>query len=428
MSFVKKSIFNTVGMGVHTVVNIVISIILARILKPEGVGKYQLLISTATIVGAIGTLGLGKACVYFINSKKKNPTLVSSISFRISIVSGLAVATFLIIALHSKAYFGFLPRHAILITAGYGVLVLFMENLYPLLLVTFQVKKNIVVNLIPRIFFLLSIIIGFRIKRLTVDVALMYAAVGMVLGVGLLVWYVREWISFRIKTDYRELKTLASYGSKLNLSYVALLLNGQIGLLIIRYFLSDDFSQVGYYSRAMNVCSVLFVVTIAIGPLLHSKWSSVDSITRQLQVERASRVLCLFLGLALIILEPFSSIIIETFYGIEFSPAIAMMRILLIGIGARFLLNPLLQLFTSGGRPLSASLILVLNLSLMVVLMMFLVPSYGGIGASIAFSTSNVIGLFIAYFLSSKRFGVRPFHCLIVNKADLQYFFRAIKS
>jgi len=427
MSFVKKSIFNTFGMGVHTVVNIVISIILARILKPEGVGKYQLLISTATIAGAIGGLGLGNACIYFINSKKKNPTLVSSMSFRVSMISGLAIGILLIIILHSEDYFGFLSRHVIFIAAGYGVSVLFMENLYPLLLVTFQVKKNIIVKLIPRISFLLFIIVGFRFGRLTVDVALMYAAVGMVLGVGLLVWYVREWISMRVKTDYGELKALASYGSKLNLSYVVLLLNGQIGLLIIRYFLPDDFSQVGYYSRAMNVCSILLVVASAIGPLLHSKWSSVDSVTRQLQMERTSRVLCLFLGLALITLEPFSHVIIVTLYRIEFSPAVPMMRILLIGIGARFLLNPLLQLFASGGKPLYASLILVLNLVLMVVLMIFLVPSYGGVGASIAFSISNFLGLLMAFFLSFRRFGIRPLSCLVVNWEDFKYFFRAIK-
>lgn len=429
MSFIRKSVLNVFGTGLYGIVNLIIGVILARLLKPEGIGQYQLVLSAVTIAGAIAAFGVGGASVYFINRQKQDPREISTIAFKFSAISGIVIAAALFFILRLKSYFGDIPLATICITAACGAAVLLTENLYPLLLVTFQVRRHLEVKLAPRLFLLAFLVLGYKFELVTVNSALVYSSVGYFLGVALLLWYIRDWLTLDyIQTSLKHLKSLLNYGTRLNLSYVVTLLNGEIGILLLRFFKAGDFAQVGYYSRAIRLGGMILLLAASMGPLLLSKWTAAKHMERQMQVEKTCRTYCFFLILAILPLELFADRIVLLLYGEEFSSAIPMTRILLIGIGTRSLLNPLFQLFSSGGRPLLTTVVLAANLVIMLAIMVFVVPYYGGKGASVAFTVSNCLALILGYYFSSSKFDIRVGQCLIIKMNDLKYLVKTLKT
>lgn len=427
MSFVTKSFINTLGAALFGAVNLLIGILLARWLLPAGEGQYRLVASAVLLIGEAATLGVGQAAIYHINRKKIDPSIVATVAFKFSLVMGFATLLILLAILHYRPYFGEIPFWVILICSIQGAAVTLIAGLYPILIAFLQVKKYNLVRLAPRVIALLLIIAGILLGVMNINYAWVVVSIGQICGILTLLYLLRRWISFGIPFEWPLFKSLVIYGAKLILSYIVYMLNGAIGLLLLRYFLPHDFSEVGYYSRAIRLSGVLLLLSGALAPLLYSKWSSVDSIERQHQAERVSRVFWALLISVIAILEILAGYLVPFLYGIEFLPAVPIMRILLIGIGVRFLLAPLFQVFFGGGKPLLTSFILIVNLAIMAILMALLVPRYAGIGAAVAFSASNCVALCLGYAVSYKKFGVRPHRSLVLTGEDIRYFIRALR-
>lgn len=75
-SFISKALSSMFGSGILTTVNLLIVILLARLLGPHDVGRYQLIISSAMIIGTIGTFGFHGSIVYFVCNKKHDLSIV----------------------------------------------------------------------------------------------------------------------------------------------------------------------------------------------------------------------------------------------------------------------------------------------------------------------------------------------------------------
>ena len=67
MNLVRSSVLMGGGTGLVAVANLGVGILLGRWLSPDGLGQYALLASTATLLGILGSMGLGGASIYFIN-------------------------------------------------------------------------------------------------------------------------------------------------------------------------------------------------------------------------------------------------------------------------------------------------------------------------------------------------------------------------
>ena len=245
-------------------------------------------------------------------------------------------------------------------------------------------------------------------------------------GCLLVVYFIRDLLNISVKFDWKLLKSMISYGTKLNLNYIVLILNGEVGILLLRFFLSSNFEEVGLYSRAIQLGAMLLIISSSLSPLLYSKWSAVDSQQRRLQAEQVSRVCWVLLILIIVFLEFTAEYIIYGLYGSEFLPAVLMMRILLIGIGARFLLTPFFQVFSGSGHPLLTTSVLLLNLAVMAGLMFILVPVYKGVGASIAFTVGNICGMTLGYIIGQVKYGIRIHKSLLITRDDIKYMTTAL--
>jgi len=236
----------------------------------------------------------------------------------------------------------------------------------------------------------------------------------------LLFYYIREFLTSKRKSGFNDVIPLAKYGSKMNLSYIALLLNSEVGLFLVRQF-TADFNEVGYYRLAIRLAGVLLLVPKSLGPLFFSKWSKTERHIRIREVEQATRIFFLF-GLAgILILEIIAEKFIFVFYGAAYLPAVPVFRIILIGIGARFLMTPVFNLFSSSGKPLFPTYSLMAGLLSTVVFMCVLIPVYGGTGAAMAFTIGNITALVMCFYLASRRFDLDISNCAIAAPGDLRF-------
>lgn len=426
MNFVTKGFVNIFGQSLAAAISLLTGILLSRWLLPAGIGQYQLVITALLITGGITTLGVGQATIFYINRKKIDITVVATVAFKFSLVMGLANMLIVLALLCYRPYFGEIPFWVILICGIQGMGLTLMATLYPVLIAPLEIKKYIIVRLIPSLVLLVLVILGILLGLININYAWVASSIAQISGVLTVLWFLRRWISLRMPFEWKLFKSLAAYGAKINLTYIVRVLNGEIGLLLLRYFSRGDFTEIGYFGRAVRLATILLLLSESLSPLLYSKWSSLENTPRRLQTERVSRVFWALLVLLIVALELLAGYLVAFLYGSAFLPAVPIMRIILIGVGARFLLSPLFSFFSSSGKPLLTSLVLSINLALMSVLMIFLVPTYMGIGAALAFTLSNLAGLAIAYTLSCLKFGVRLNQCVLINSDDLKYCAKAL--
>lgn len=418
---------NTAGTGLFSVLHLVIGIVLARLLTPAGLGQYSLSLSFVTISATLFSLGVGSASIYAINNQKIPADRVATSALKLSLLLATVMTIAVIPVLYHRGYFGEMPFQVILFVAVYGAALLVLEATYPILIAFFRIGEYTVVRLLPGIVFLLLMVITWYAGKFTLALAFFYTAAGQGLGLGLLLWFLRDTLDRRIPLASEQVKPLIGYGLKLNSSYLMHLLNWEIGLFLVRYFTSD-FSEVGYYRIGIRFGGILLLIGNSIGPLLYSKWSSAEGGERRLQAETVSRVFWFILFFPLMALELVAGWIIPALYGPEYLPAVSMLRIILVGIGARFLMVPMIEIFSSGGKPLLGSLVHGVSLISMVFLMMFLVPVRSGSGASIAFAISNCVGLVTCYFLGAMQFRINLRRCFLITSEDFIRLFGMLRS
>jgi len=428
MNFLKKNIVNVLGSGLLGFVNLLISILLARYLGPAGVGQYQLVISTGAIVAILLSCGVGEALVYYINNKKRSKTEVATLSLKFSFVLSAVTILVLYKLFSYESYFGRIVLWALIAASISGSLLVMITVIWPILMADLQVVKSVVVQLLPRLILLVLVPILFLFGFFSINVAWTLTCIGQMAGLFATIWFLRKSFDLAASFNWNLMKSMVGYGLKINLAYVIRLLNGEVGLLCIRALLAGGFSQVGYYSRAMSLGAVLLFIASAVGSLLFAKWTRSGMTERRLQLESVTRVFLWISILGVSVIIPLAHRIITLLFGMEFLPAVPIMRILVIGIVARFMAMPHYRLFSSSGHPLFTSLVQGISLFVMVILMLLLVPKFMAEGGAVAFSLSNLVGLVVTYWLSCRKFDTRLSQCILLKKSDIEYIVSALRS
>ena len=77
MSLLRKGILTTSGSIFCAVLGVVTQMILARKLMPEGMGQYQVLLDSGTLVVTFAAFGIGPANIYFLNRIKVNTVCIT---------------------------------------------------------------------------------------------------------------------------------------------------------------------------------------------------------------------------------------------------------------------------------------------------------------------------------------------------------------
>ncbi len=408
----------TIGL---TAVNTIIGILLARYLEPDGMGQYQLCLTTVILIVTLGNLGVGQASIYFVNNQCIPLEEAASAGFVFSIIAGAFSAILLFVLLQIKSYFGLLSLRTIVILSIGSWALSCQTSILPLLMAHLRIMQYVSVQILRSILALVLACFVISLSLLTVSSALFVQVAGMCGSLLLLVWFLRKDLKKWFNVSFTLIKRMIHFGLQFSVGNIINLLNVNIGLYLVRYFYTEDFSYVGHYGRAAAICSLLLVIPMSLGPILYSRWSSLSLDERLQQVGLATRLM-IILGLAVCVLLVFSAKwIVLLMYGSEYFPAVLPLRVLAVGLLFRFISYPLMQLFPSSGHPLLTSVLLGTSLIVTAAAMLVLIPLYSIVGAAGSVVIGNLFGAIVGYTIAIKKYNVDLGDCFKIKTADIRY-------
>jgi len=382
-------------------IGLVTSIIVARILGPEGRGLYAVAVAIGAIGVQFGNLGLHASNTYSVARDKKllpallGNTIVVSFAF-----GGLGIAlTWTTFFLWPQLA----PVHGLLLILSlvwvpFGLGYMLLQNL---LLGIQEVRYYNKIELTTKILGVGFIGLVIFIKNLTVEMVFLASLVALVIS---FIWALRRllaWTNNRPLPSFTLFKDNIRYGLKAYIAAFFAFLVLRFDLLIVKYMLGAE--QTGYYSVAVSMAEMIYLLPVVVGtilfpnlsglPNIREKWFRTWRVTLHMTV-----VMLLLLAVAGFLAEP----LVQVLFGKKFLPSAVAFLWLLPGIFFLGAETVLVQFLNSLGFPITVVGVWALTCFLNVGLNLLVIPVYGIVGASAVSSFSYFVAFLFIIWISYK--------------------------
>lgn len=364
-------------------VGLITSVIVARILGPEGRGLYAVAITVGATGVQLGNLGLHASNTYYVaKDRMLLPSLVGN-SLLISFAFGGVGAGLAWIA------FSLWPRLApidgallglALTWIPFGLACMLLQNL---LLGIQEVRAYNKVELITNIGNV--ILIGFLVILgiISVESLFLVGLVALIMTLFWTMWRLRSHFASIPEPSLALFKGNIAYGFKAYLAALFSFLVLRVDLLMVKYML--DAEQAGYYSIAAAMADMVYMLPVVTGTILFPKLSAMTDATTKWQftgrlANRLTLVMFFVAGFAALLAKPMLGLL----YGEEFLPAVPAFIWLLPGIVMLSINTIFLNYFAAIGMPPITVYSPVIAVIINIILNLELIPSLGIVGASIS--------------------------------------------
>ena len=377
-------------------IGLITSVIVARILGPEGRGLYAVAAAICAIGVQFGNLGLHASNTYYVaKDRSLLPALVGN-TLVVSFVfgGGGAFAAWIL--------FSFWPDLApvngflLIITLfwiPFGLAYMLMQNL---LLGLQEVRAYNVVELTTKILSmcLIALIIAFNLT--SVETVFSAGLVSLFISFVWALCWLKPHLHKIPLPSFPLFKENIQYGLKAYIAAFFAFLVLRIDLLMIKYMLGAE--QTGYYSIAATMADMVYMLSVVIGTILFPKLSALSDIRKKWELTKkvSHGVGCIMLVLvvaAAFLAEP----VVDFLYGKAFLQAVPafvwlMPAILLLSVN-----SILMNFFASTGMPSIVVYLPGTAALLNIVLNIYLIPAWGCVGA--AWSSIAAYGMMLAFSL-----------------------------
>jgi O-antigen/teichoic acid export membrane protein len=373
------------------------SVLIARILGPEGRGAY----AVAVAVGAMGVqftnLGLHSSNTYLVARERALlPALVSN-SFYASLILGGIVAACSACMFFLKPHWAPIQGPLLwlsLVWIPLGLYYLLLQNLL------LGINEVNVYNKIELVTKLLSIaLMAALLVAGTVTPDIIFVVSLMVLMVGVVWAYVAlgkqdlqfgcfSFQLFRANIGY----SLRGYAAAL-FAFIAL----RVDLLIIQYMLGTEHS--GHYSVAVALADAVYLLPVTVGTILFPQLSGMTNETEKWKFARKVATVVGFVMMVLALLASLTATAIVKFlYGYAFLPAVPAFIALMPGVVILSVNSLLMNYLASAGMPSIVVYSSLMAAMTNVGLNFALIPELGIVGAALSMTASCLLMLAISLF------------------------------
>jgi len=387
-----------IGIGLTT------SAIVARILGPEGRGVYVVASTIGAIGVQFGNLGLHSSNTYYI-AKDRNllPALLGNtlaVSFGFG-GFGAALAWVVFSLWPSLA-----PVHGTilglaLVGIPLGLAYLLVQNI---LIGINEVSAYNKIELASKILTVSLISLAILFQAVTVETVFSTGLIALLISFTWALWRLQPYLSKFPLPSLALFKDNIGYGFKVYLACFFSFMVLKSDLLMVQYLLGAE--QTGYYSVAVNMADMVYMLPSIIGTMLFPKLSAMPSKEEKWQL---SKKVSLVVGVMMTLVAIFAAIIAEpivrSLFGYAFLPAVPAFLWLMPGIVILSINIIYMNYFGSTGMPLitvySSSASALFN----ILLNIKLIPCLGIIGASI--SSVAAYGMMLCFSLVFIRSDLR---------------------
>ncbi len=385
-------------------IGLITSVMVARILGPEGRGLY----AVATAIGAIGVqfgnLGLHASNTYYVaRDRKLLPALVSNtllVSFGFGGL-GSALAWLVFFLWPSLA-----PVHGLILLLSlvwipFSLAYMLLQNL---LLGIYEVKAYNKIELTTKLLGVTLIALAISVSSVTIETVFSATLIAMIISFN---WTLLQLKRYFIKLpwpSWQLFKENMRYGLKAYLVAFFSFLVLRVDLLMVQYLLGSE--QAGFYSIAVNMTDMVTMLPVVVGTLLFARLSALSSNHEKWQF---TKKLSLVVALLMVFLTTFAAFLAEPtvrlLFGEAFLPAVPAFLWLMPGIVVLCINIIYMNYFAATGMPLITLYSTAISTMLNLALNAQLIPLFGIIGASISsnISYSCMIVVSLSYIFLKKR-------------------------
>ena len=372
---------------VVTVVGAVVSIVVARVLGPQGRGMFSVTMAISAIGVQFGTLGLQSSNTYLVaRDRSLLPALLGN-SLLVSLLFGSAAALVCWLAVWLQPQWG--PGDSGLLLLGLAcvpVSLLFML-LQGLLLGIQQVRDHNKVELARGLFSAAAVglaIVAFWRTPLGVLAA---TTAALLAGTLLSWWNVRRHVGARPKVSLQLFRDAFRYGIKVYAACLFMFFVLRFDLVMVNAMLGPK--HAGWYSVTAMLADQLYVFPAVVGSILFPKLATIDSDALKLRhAGKTALVLGLIVGALAGLLMATARPLIGLLYGEAYLPGAGALQWLLPGIVMLSINTVLMNYFAALGFPRIAIFSPLAALFVNVALNLLLIPRLGIVGAALASTVS----------------------------------------
>ena len=407
---------------------LVTSIIIARILGPEGRGVYALCILFPFIIVTFANLGIVPATAYLLASRRFPPRQVLGGNILLSAVLsmiGMAAGYFVVFRFGSLLFpsidTGFLLFSLLLIPAH-----IFFRHIQAVPLGLQNFRYFNLAAVVSSILFLVMTVTALVFLRMNIWGAL---------TANMMAWLISSILIYRWTgrltggATFREngpyLRAALKYGIQVHLGNLFIFLSYRVDLLLINLYL--DPLAVGYYSIGVVMVEQIWLVSSAVSLVLFPRVAAESDGKQNNELTPVvARAVFLITMAASIILYAASDWLVTILYSDRYLPAARPLQILLPGIIALSVYRVIANDIAARGRPILNTYTALGALAVNIVLNLIWIPIYGISGAAAASTVSYGCTLIVGLILYSRISGNPWTSVLIPRREDWSRYGRAL--
>jgi len=406
---------------------IILLIILARVLGPEGKGIYTLIILIPTLAIKLAGLGIEEANVYFTGSKKIPIKNIISNSFILAFSIGLILILLFLGFSNFNFFQNFLNSNKIntsylwlaVLTIPFTFLFVWLNNIF---LGREEIIKFNALNIFFVFFQLIAAIFFLIIMKQGVWGAIFSYVLATIVTALIIIFLIKKIIPTQLSFNKESLKNGLNYGIKAYLGIIAQFLNYRLSILLIAIFLTPV--SVGLYSIAVEIVEKLWLIPMAVATVLFPRVSSVQASQANILTPKVCRHTLFIMPIISFCLAILTYPLVKIFFGSAFLPAVIPLLVLLPGIiafsGVRILLADLF----GRGKPEIGMWAGFTSLAVNILLNIFLIPKWGIVGAAFASTIAYILTILIVINAFTKISKNSWLEVLLIKKQDFQDYKR----
>ena len=404
----QKYFKNTGWLMFGKILSLFVGIIIAKFLGPDAFGDLSFAIAFTAIIAAIGTLGLDSFVIREIidHPGKRNEILGTSFWMRLG-VSLVLVPLSVLIYIYLRSVSDRQGTELTLIITFCASALFFKSfNIIDSYFQSQVRSKNVVhvqnicliiSSLIKTSFVLLKLPLVYFAFALVID--------GILLASGLIIIYHRDNLHIRNWTfNSNRAKSLLSQSWPLILSAVMITLYMQIDIMMLKYFAGS--TQTGIYSAAAKISEAWYfiptaIVTSVFPAIIHARKTDPARYQKRLQ-NLYDLLVIISLPVALIV-SLGADTFIHILYGDKFNGAGIMLSVHIWSGIFVFLGSASGQYLLAEGFTMISFYRTATGAIVNILLNLWLIPLYGGLGASVATLIAYFVATFSILFYSKTR-------------------------
>jgi O-antigen/teichoic acid export membrane protein len=410
--------------GFNIIIGLGTSILLARVLGPEGRGILALAVLLPTLIMTFTNLGIQPATVYNVSLKQDNESTIIGTIIIISLFIGLlSIGIGIVVAiLFRGSVFHGVPYIALLSALIIITPTLIIQNLQGALLGVQKFNHYNISNLVQAILLLLLTALFLLVLHAGTYGALWANVIAVLLSCAIVMMMVRNIIGKPIWILNKSylMKTFR-YGIQAYLSNVIDYFCSRVDVFLVNLFLNP--AAVGLYAVGVSIVEQIWIVSFAASTVLFPMISSsgnnkeIKSITPL--ISRTMLILNIMITAVLFII---CKKLILILYGQAYIATVAVIKALFIGVIALGMGRILANDIAGRGKPMLNTYINIVSVIVNVTLNIFWIPAFGIVGAAWASTVSYMVATLGFIFVYTSISGVSWQEVLLIQRADINLY------